>query len=224
MKIVNHRLLNTDGTPVAFVRTPNQSGPITPRFLVIHFTAGRSLQSSVDWFSNPDAKASAHLVIGRDGAIVQTAGFNRKAWHAGKSSWNGIDGLNSCSIGIELDNAGELRRGEAGGWTAWFGAKIDAADVVVARHRSDPESKPASGWHDYPEARLDALGEAVRALHARYRFEDVLGHDDIAPGRKRDPGPAFPMAQFKARLLGRVDDGAHEAPADCETCGRPLPA
>ena len=40
----------------------------------------------------------------------------------------------------------------------------------------------------------------------KYALKDVLGHEDIAPGRKADPGPAFPMASFRARLMGRADD------------------
>lgn len=223
MRVVNHRLKDTSGQPVRFEETPNKSGVITPRLLVIHYTAGRSADSSVAWFKNKDASASAHLVIGRDGSITQMVPFNRKAWHAGRSSWGDVTGLNSHSIGIELDNAGELTRKAAGGWKAWFGGHYDDEDVVIARHRHDAPGVEPGGWHEFSEAQIDALMEVASALHAKYQFEDILGHDDIAPGRKRDPGPAFPMASLKARLEGRASEAAPSRDAVCKTCGQPWP-
>ena len=101
MKIANHRLV--DGDTVTFVDTANQSSGIRPLYLVMHYTAGLGLDGAVAWLSNPAAKASAHLVIGRDGRIVQLVAFNRKAWHAGLSRWGDLEGLNAYSIGIELD-------------------------------------------------------------------------------------------------------------------------
>jgi N-acetylmuramoyl-L-alanine amidase len=166
MRVVNHRLYDVQGAPVRFEPTPNRSGPITPRFLIIHYTAGRSLESTVRWFKNPDASASAHLVIGRDGEIVQMVPFDKKAWHAGRSRWGDVVGLNSHSIGIELDNAGELTRTAAGGWAAWFGGHYDDDEVVVARHKHDAPTAEPSGWHDYPEAQLNALMEVAAALQA----------------------------------------------------------
>ncbi len=223
MRVVNHRLYDDQGAPVRFEPTPNRSGPITPRFLIIHYTAGRSLESTVRWFKNPDASASAHLVIGRDGKIVQMVPFDKKAWHAGQSRSGSVVGLNSHSIGIELDNAGELTRRAAGGWAAWFGGHFADDAVVVARHKHDTPAADPSGWHAYPEAQLNALMEVAAALQAAYRFEAVLGHDDIAPRRKRDPGPAFPMAALQSRLDGRASEAESE-PTDrvCEACGQPL--
>ena len=50
---------------------------------------------------------SAHYVIGRDGTVYQCHPFNKTCGHAGKSEWKGFENLNSCSIGIELANAGD---------------------------------------------------------------------------------------------------------------------
>ena len=108
MKIDNHRLIADNGQPVRYVETPNHGGVMTPEYLVMHYTAGSSAESAVAWLCNPEAKASAHLVIGRDGSITQLAAFNRSAWHAGQSRWAGRNSLNAFSIGIELDNAGKL--------------------------------------------------------------------------------------------------------------------
>lgn len=46
---------------------------------------------------------SAHLVIRRSGDVVQCVPFNERAWHAGRSRWQNIEGLNDCAIGIELE-------------------------------------------------------------------------------------------------------------------------
>ena len=70
MKIKAHKLYESDGSQVQFKKSPNQSGIIKPRFLVMHYTAGSSATSSVNWLLNPAAKASAHLVIGRDGKAL----------------------------------------------------------------------------------------------------------------------------------------------------------
>lgn len=202
MRIENDRLVEDDGSPVPFRASPNVGGALDPRFLVLHFTAGRSAEDSIAWLTNPDARASAHVVVGRDGSVTQLVPFDRVAWHAGRSRWRGLTGLNAHSIGIELDNPGRLRE-QGGAWGAWFGRAYEDDVVMVARH---PHEEEVSGWHTYTEPQIEAAEEVARALVRHYDLEDVLGHEDIAPGRKVDPGPAFPMASFKARVLGRAQD------------------
>lgn len=209
MRVINHKLMQTDGSPVRYEPSPNVSKnrTIVPRFLIIHYTAGSSLQSTINWFLNPDAKASSHLLIGRTGETVQMASFNRRAWHAGLSSWGEINDLNSHSIGIELDNAGEMIQLSDGTWRSSFGRKYPDDEVFMGPHQHDDLNAPESGWHDYTEVQLQACFDAAAALHAKYNFDAVLGHDDISPGRKRDPGPAFAMEAFRARLFGRRTEG-----------------
>lgn len=203
MKIENHRLLDDDGAPVPFVESPNVSGgDLRPKYLVIHYTAGRSAEESVSWLTDERAGASAHLVIGRDGRVTQLVPFDRVAWHAGRSKWEGLVGLNRHSIGIELDNAGRLTR-QGGKWRAWFGASYPDDEVMEAVHKH--EARP-SGWHVYTEKQLDALLEVSLQIVKAYELADVVGHEDISPGRKSDPGPAFPMSSFRARLFGRTED------------------
>ncbi len=156
------------------------------RFLVIHFTNGASAQSSVNFWKTPAAKgASAHIVIDRDGSIIQCRPFNVVCGHAGKSKWKGFDGLNSCSIGIELANAGDDAK-LASRWTK--------LPLVKARHKN---GGPITEWEAYPEAQVKACTELAEALVERYNLDDVIGHDDIAPLRKVDPGPLFPMGQLR---------------------------
>ena len=208
MKINNHRLVQGDGTPLPFVATPNIGGVMRPEYLIIHFTAGSSAQSSIAWLSNPQAQASAHLVIGRDGSITQMVPFNRSAWHAGKSLWDGRSGLNDFSIGIELDNAGKLERAGSR-WLSTVSKRAYPDDeVLIANHKQDRPGAPPSAWHEYTEAQIAAAQAVGLLLMQRYELKDVLGHEDIAPGRKSDPGPAFPMASFSARLKGRRADQA----------------
>ena len=137
LSIANHRLV---GRNVSFVETPNQGGGFSPRYLVFHYTAGKSARSSVAWLTNPEANASAHLVLARDGAITQLAPFNVKTWHAGQSHWDGLTGLNTYAIGIEMDNAGPLKKvGDK--YQAWFGTLYSAGQVLYAKHRLDEEPR-----------------------------------------------------------------------------------
>jgi N-acetylmuramoyl-L-alanine amidase len=132
MKIKNHILSYNNDTPVDFRLSPNRkTARLDPRFLIVHYTAGGSFESTVKWFENPAAKASAHIVIGRDGEIVQMVRFDQIAWHAGISTWNGFTGINNYGIGIELDNAGKLeQRGLL--WFTWFNELIAEDQVLIA--------------------------------------------------------------------------------------------
>lgn len=206
MRIDKHLLLRDDGSPYSFVRSPNISkGDLKPRFLVMHYTAGGSAKESINWLANPAAKASAHVVIGRDGTVTQMVPFNRVAWHAGASKWRGIDGLNRHSIGIELDNPGRLTRGADGKWRAYFGTVYPEDQVMVATHKN--EQSP-SGWARYPQVQLDVALAMAKELVRTYGLEEVVGHEDISPGRKQDPGPAFPMREFAAAAMGKLPEAA----------------
>ncbi len=202
MLIEDHRLLDDAGTPVPLVESPNRGGPITPEFLLLHFTADRSAESTIRWLTDPASRASAHLVIGRDGAVTQLVRFDTAAWHAGVSRWLGREGLNQWSIGIELDNAGRLVR-EGDRWRAWFRDAYPDEEVLEATHRYE---RSPSGWHVYTTRQLEVALAAGVALARHYRLRDVLGHDDAAPGRKVDPGPAFPLPSYRTRVLGRDED------------------
>lgn len=213
------RLTAIEGVGAPTVRqipSPNvsQEPPLVAQYLVMHYTAGASAESSIDWLCRPEARASAHLVIGRDGEVTQLVDFDRVAWHAGESEWDGHRRLNRLSIGIELDNAGKLER-SGGVWRAWFGGAVPDIEVVVARHRD--ESEPA-GWHAFTPVQLHVAAEIASLLAKEFSVAAVLGHDEISPGRRLDPGPAFPMADFRARVLGRADGehlitSAHASPA-----------
>lgn len=186
-----------------------------PKFLIIHYTAAGGYTGSVNWFANPNSKVSAHLTIGRDGTIVQSVPFDDRAWHAGTSSWIGDDGtkyksLNHHSIGIELANAGICRPTAAGTWKNALGVKVAPEDIMEARHKNGAAwfnkavgSIVEPGWETYPTEQIFACLQVAIALVDHYGLEDVLGHDDISPGRKWDPGPLFNMDQFRNSVFGR---------------------
>lgn len=205
MKISDtHRLLRDDNSALPFVTSPHGGGPLSggrPRFLILHYTAGGTLSGAVNWFTQPASKASAHLVIGQDGAITQMMPFDRIAWHAGVAAWQGQSGLNRHSVGIELVNWGRLIGGP-GQWKSHTGKAIPDHRVIKAAHKQAPGK--TGGWETYDVAQIDAAVKAARAIVRRYGIPEshVLGHDDIAPGRKSDPGPAFNMVDFKRRLYG----------------------
>lgn len=199
MEIVNDKLQGVD-----FRQSPNVSEgkTISPQLIVVHFTAGSSAQSSIEHLLKQGSGASAHLVIGLDGKVSQLASFNQRAWHAGRSTWRGRRDVNSFSIGIELDNPGRLEPvGDR--YKAWFGTTYAADKVVRAQHKHEHKM---SCWHIYPEAQLAACMEVCEALAGHYPIADIVGHEDIAPGRKTDPGPAFPLDNFRSRLFGRDID------------------
>jgi N-acetylmuramoyl-L-alanine amidase len=201
LSIRNHRLV---GDRVAFRATPNTGGVLKPRYLVLHYTAGSSAASSIESLctKKPQGNASAHLVLARDGAITQLAPFNVVTWHAGVSQWLGVEGLNTASIGVEIDNAGPMNQvGDR--YVAWFGREYPASEVLLAAHKHGGPVRP---WHAYTAAQIERCLELAELLVQHYGLQDVLGHDDIARGRKQDPGPAFPLASIATRALGRGDD------------------
>jgi N-acetylmuramoyl-L-alanine amidase len=204
MKIINHRLHQDDGTPVPFKPSPNFGEAVKPEYLVIHYTAGANAKGAVGWLINPNSKVSAHLVVGRDGSLTQLVPFDRVAWHAGVSQWEGRSGLNAYSIGIELDNAGRLVH-KGGEWLASYGGTIADSQVIQAAHKN---GGPVYGWQTYTEVQLETLLEASLVIYDTYHMLDVVGHDDIAPKRKVDPGPAFPMDSFRAKIQGREQETA----------------
>ncbi len=203
MNIANHHLVNETGSPVPFRATPNIGAEFQPRYLVIHYTGGSSMQSSVEWLCNPSAKASAHVVVGRDGGVVQLAPFNRVTWHAGKSAWEGLTGLNSHSIGIELDNAGRVMARGDGKWVNGLGVVVPNDQVVEGRHKNDGQ---LAHWHLFSPEQIEAARSIGATLVEHYGLVDVIGHDDVSPGRKHDPGPAFPMETFRSLVMGRADE------------------
>jgi len=150
------------------------------QFLVLHYTE-ESWQTSLDILTNgrnSGGQASAHYLV-RDEpvGIYQLVDENRRAWHAGASYWQGTSNLNPASIGIEIVNPGDknLATGERNGQYAAF-----------------------------PPAQIDAVIRLVRDIVARHHIQPdrIVGHADVLPDDRRDPGPAFPWHRlYEAGLI-----------------------
>ena len=112
-----------------------------------------------------DLKVSSHLLIERDGSLVQFVPFNKKAWHAGVSSFKGRENCNEFSIGIELEGTDDNK---------------------------------------YTEDQYRALIDITKELMLVFqdiKKENIVGHSDIAPGRKTDPGKAFDWHYYLSNLV-----------------------
>ncbi|MFT3967162.1 MAG: N-acetylmuramoyl-L-alanine amidase [Sphingobium sp.] len=151
---------------IELIETPSpnfddRSLPIT--MIVLHYTGMPDAHSAIQWLANPASKVSAHYVVTEDGNVVRMVDEAKRAWHAGRSHWRGIDDVNSASIGIEIVNPGH----------EW-------------------------GYRPFPDAQIDALIPLVNDIVLRHRITrgNVVGHSDIAPTRKLDPGELFPWAKL----------------------------
>jgi N-acetylmuramoyl-L-alanine amidase len=177
-----------------YAPSPNTSGKrAKTTLLVLHYTASNSLASSVAWLCEPAAKASAHLVVGRDGATAQLLDLDNVGWHAGRSEWRGQNAVNGFSIGVEIVNLGPLLVKPDGAYVSAAGAKpVAAADVFHGKHPTDALC-PYVAWEKYPDAQLARVREIVALLRVKYpTITEVVAHSDVAPKRKIDTGAAMP--------------------------------
>lgn len=153
------------------------------QYLILHFTG-------LDWEKSlkilTEDRVSSHYLVRADPVeVYRLVDEDRRAWHAGVSSWKGQTQLNSASIGIEIVNPGDVER--PGG--------------VV--------------YHPYPDAQIDTVIALVKDIAARHgiRGDRILGHSDIAPLRKVDPGPTFPWKRFADEGIIPWPDAAEVAEA-----------
>lgn len=123
-----------------------------------------------------DLRVSSHLLIRRDGELVQYVPFGLRAWHAGVSAWQGRERCNDFSIGIELEGT---------------------------------DDEP------YESAQYAVLARVIALLCRAYTSlgpDRIVGHSDVAPGRKTDPGIAFDWPRLHG-LVRFEFDLAPSAPA-----------
>ena len=90
-----------DDYPEVYKPSPNKSGTIKPRFIVLHHSSG-SHDGTRSWILNPSSEVSYHYLIAADGSRTQFVYDTKRAWHAGRSKWDGISGLNGYSAGISF--------------------------------------------------------------------------------------------------------------------------
>lgn len=160
----------------------NQDGRV--RFLILHYTSedlGTSLRLLTQPTSNP---VSAHYLVdtsaGAHGRprVYRLVPESARAWHAGRSYWSGESALNASSIGIEIVNTS----------------------------RCTPQATlEGCAFEPYPRAQVRTIIELCQEILARHPDIvpwRVLGHADVAPTRKVDPGPLFPWKRLHEAGIG----------------------
>ncbi|WKX27562.1 N-acetylmuramoyl-L-alanine amidase [Tatumella ptyseos] len=152
--------------------------------IVIHYTVADE-QRSLTLLTGK--QVSSHYLIAqnakanqRSPEIYQLVPENQAAWHAGMSAWRDTINLNKTSIGIELVNRG---------FTQSAGQQFGHCE-------------------SYPPQQIAVLTNLVRDIANRYKIEpeNIIGHSDIAPLRKVDPGPCFPWQQLAEKGIGAWPD------------------
>lgn len=165
------------------VGTPHQSSRDghEPGMIVMHGDAGETDEGTVSWIQDPDARVSYHVLVGRDGTCYRFVDENRRAWHAGRSDWPGMqvgNSVNHRSLGVALANAGP--------------------------HGLDTGPEP------YREVQYRVAAEVVAGMMERHAIplELIRGHYEVSPGRKHDPWDHFDWRSFYGwlgmYLSGRV--------------------
>jgi len=105
-------------------------------------------------------QVSAHLLIERTGRVIQFVPFNKRAWHAGLSSFEGREQCNDFSIGIELEGTDDQL------------------------------------FTDEQYEQLSNITQQLVSVYPSISLDRIVGHSDIAPGRKTDPGPCFDWSRY----------------------------
>jgi AmpD protein len=125
------------------------------------FTNNLDINQDPSFKSLKDVRVSSHLLIKRDGEIIQFVPFYLRAWHAGVSKHKERDNCNDYSIGIELEGTDKSK---------------------------------------FTDVQYDRLNEIIRSLKDFYPKivdENIIGHNEVSPDRKNDPGPYFEWNRIK---------------------------
>lgn len=189
-----------DDHAVAYQATPNRGRALSAQGIILHDTAGHLRgDDAIEWLCNREAKASAHVVIKRDGTITQLAPFNVQTWHTGKSSWLGRQNVNGFAVGIEIVNPGMLEK-RGSGYVNDLGVKVPGSMDV---HWAETKEHGAGYWLSYTTEQVEAVIALCKGLVAAYpSITWIATHYLISPGRKIDVNPLFPLAEVRAAVLG----------------------
>jgi N-acetyl-anhydromuramyl-L-alanine amidase AmpD len=179
--------------PMVDVPSANQNTRIN--HLVIHFTSEDFAESLRLLSQKTERPVSVHYLVPEPGdptygnrrlRVYRLVEEDRRAWHAGTSYWAGADVLNDTSIGIEIVNQSRCVNKDP-----------DAEQPT-------PENQECT-FLDFPEEQLELVVRLVKDIAARNPDidpVDVIGHADIAPGRRVDPGPKFPWKRLYDEGVG----------------------
>ena len=193
-----------EGPPIIEHPSANQDGRV--RYLVLHFT-DENFERSLDLLTKRhDNPVSAHYLVTRAGeyagrfapTVLRLVDESQRAWHAGPSRWQGHEPLNGESIGIEI--------------VYESGCPRDLPRPAVRDGRC--RRRATCAYPAYPSDQIDTVIEVSRGIlkrHPEIEPTRVVGHSDIQPENKTDPGPSFPWRQLAAAGVGAWYDDADVA-------------
>ena len=152
--------------------------------IVLHCAFSPNINATARFLSDTiNGRASAHLLIDRDGSVIQQVPFNFQSFHAGRE-------FNNKSIGIEFINLGQLTLAN-GLYKTLYGKVIDRNNVDY--------SKSGVYWEKYTSQQIEKALEICKLLFEEYNIKYIVGHNEIDKN-KIDPGPFFPIDKFKSLL------------------------
>ena len=199
------------GSDVEYQPLDKNLGPFSsgyPDAIVLHSTITiEDIEKTAAYTKKEGSSGYWHIIIGRDGKIIQLVPFNMKAAHAGISEYNLRNNYNNNSVGIAFQNAGRLDYNGKDYQIANMRSIIPANEVLRLTHKN--ESEPAY-WQNYTDTQIRRAKELCMALMEKFKISEIIGHDDIASDRRTDPGPAFPLTDFQKRLLGETPDSSNK--------------
>jgi len=149
------------------------------RYIVVHYTHADD-DTSIMLLTEQAVSSHYLITTKKRDPIYQLVDDKHRAWHAGESAYDGRYSINDSSIGIEIVHMGY----------------DEEAVNKYARKRKKNDLKLVNydDFYDYNEAQIDKLAFLLRYLVEKYDIhpKNILGHSDVSPTRKQDPGPKFP--------------------------------
>jgi N-acetyl-anhydromuramyl-L-alanine amidase AmpD len=178
-----------------------------PQGAIVHYTAGRrsGLKQEID---AQVRNRYLYFVIDVEGNIAQNFSLDSWGYHAGRSKYTGLSGsVSNELVGIEIQSAGRVQK-KGNNYKTWFGTKISKNTV---RHiRANKDNQIAGYYEKYSKAQEKSLTKLLLWLHTNnsdvFSLDLVLGHDEVSPNRKQDPGGAlsYSMVEYRKYLKSLV--------------------
>ena len=146
----------------------NRVNNVKIKYIILHYTETKTLRQAIKLLCSNIRRVSSHFIIDEFGNIFNLVDEDKRAWHAGESSWHKETRINDLSIGIEIVYEGE-------------------------------QSK-----RKYSDSQINSLIILINYLKEKYKIKqsNILGHSDIAPLRKIDPGVFFPWKKLFKNKIG----------------------
>ena len=150
------------------------------KFIVLHYTALND-EKSLRVLTRDNVSVHYVVTTKDDDPIFSLVPDNERAWHAGKSSFDGRTNINDSSIGIEIVN---------------FGYNTNLPFTPIEDNKMN--FRPKDYYYEFTDAQIKKVAFLVTYLKEQYKVNDkyIVAHSDIAPQRKQDPGPYFPWKEL----------------------------